>query len=154
MPPRPCRSGRAREACHEVRGEQFPHPVESAPELSQMGPMHPVEYFAESIMNPNAVIGKKYQEPNGSSPMTNFTEKMTVRELIDVSAYIASLKPKSASKMVRAQSRGRRARERPDRSVTWRDHWIHGRHDHGLPSQLPRPAKNREAGRKRRIYHR
>jgi Cu/Ag efflux protein CusF len=91
--------------CHEVRGEPFPHPVESAPELSQMGPMHPLEYFAESIMNPNAVVGKKYREPDGRSPMTNFTEKMTVRELIDVAAYVASLRPKSAAKMVRAEGK-------------------------------------------------
>ena len=41
--------------CHEVRGEEFPYPTESAPELSQMGPMHPVEFFAESIMHPDAV---------------------------------------------------------------------------------------------------
>jgi Cu/Ag efflux protein CusF len=91
--------------CHEVRGEGLPDPVESAPELSQMGPLHPPEYFAESIMNPNAVVGKKYQDSNGSSPMTDFTEKMTVKELIDVSAYVASLRPKSASKTVRAEGK-------------------------------------------------
>jgi Cu/Ag efflux protein CusF len=32
--------------------------------------------------------------------MTNFAEKMTVQELIDVSAYVASLKPKDAPKTV------------------------------------------------------
>ena len=88
--------------CHEVRGEQFPEPTESAPELSQMGPMHPVEFFAESIMNPNAVVPKDYREPDGSSPMTNFTSKMTVQELIDVSAYVASLRPKDAPKTISA----------------------------------------------------
>ena len=42
--------------CHEVRGEDFPFAgVDYGPELSQMGPLHPLEYFAESIMNPNAV---------------------------------------------------------------------------------------------------
>lgn len=88
--------------CHEVRGEQFPYPVESAPELSQMGPLHPVEFFAESIMNPNAVVPKAYRESDGSSPMTNFTSKMTVQELIDVSAYVASLRPQDAAKTVSA----------------------------------------------------
>lgn len=88
--------------CHQVRGEQFPYPVESAPELSQMGAMHPVEFFAESIINPNAVVPKTYQEPDGTSPMTDFTEKMTLRELIDVSAYIASLRPKDAPKSIKA----------------------------------------------------
>jgi Cu/Ag efflux protein CusF len=91
--------------CHEVRGEQFPYPTESAPELSQMGAMHPVEFFAESIMNPNAVVPKTYREADGKSPMTDFTEKMTVRELIDVSAYLASLRPKGSPKTISAEAR-------------------------------------------------
>ena len=89
--------------CHEVRGENFPSPTEYAPELSQMGPAHPVEFFAESIVNPNAVVPKTYRESDGKSPMTNFAEKMTVQELIDVSAYVASLKTKDAPKTVSAQ---------------------------------------------------
>jgi Cu/Ag efflux protein CusF len=89
--------------CHEVRGESFPSPTENAPELSQMGGLHPVEFFAESIMNPNAVVPKTYRDSDGKSPMTNFAEKMTVQELIDVSAYVASLKPKGAPKSVSAQ---------------------------------------------------
>jgi Cu/Ag efflux protein CusF len=91
--------------CHEVRGEAFPHPVESAPELSQMGPLHPLEFFAESIINPNAVVPKAYRESDGSSPMTNFAEKMTVQELIDLSSYIASLRPKGAPKSVSGEGK-------------------------------------------------
>ena len=91
--------------CHEVRSEKFPYPTEHAPELSQMGPMHPVEFFAESIMNPNAVVPKGYRAADGKSPMTDFTEKMTVRELIDVSAYLASLRPKGAAKTVSVQGK-------------------------------------------------
>ena len=123
--------------CHEVRGEQFPYPTESAPELSQMGPMHPVEFFAESIMNPNAVVPKAYREPDGKSPMTNFAEKMTVQELIDVSAYIASLRPKGAPKTVSGQATGdrSRARERRNRFGARRNQRIHGCDDHGLQSQ-------------------
>ncbi|HKX51383.1 MAG TPA: copper-binding protein [Candidatus Binatia bacterium] len=86
--------------CHEVRGENFPFPTENAPELSQMGALHPVEFFAESIMNPNSVVPKNYRDAEGRSPMSDFTEKMTVRELIDVSAYIASLRPKGSPKTV------------------------------------------------------
>ena len=89
--------------CHAIRGESFPAPTENAPELSQMGGLHPVEFFAESIMNPTAVVPKTYREADGKSPMTDFTGKMTVRELIDVSAYVASLRPKSTSKTVNAQ---------------------------------------------------
>lgn len=87
--------------CHEVRGENFPEPTETAPELSQMGPLHPVEFFAESIINPNAVVPKEYANSDGTSPMRDFTDKMTLRELIDVSAYIASLKPPGAAKFVK-----------------------------------------------------
>jgi Cu/Ag efflux protein CusF len=68
-----------------------------------MGGLHPVEFFAESIVNPNAVVPKEYRDSDGKSPMTNFTEKMTVKELIDVSAYVASLKPKDAPKIVSAR---------------------------------------------------
>jgi len=88
--------------CHEVRGENFPEPFEeNAPELSQMGPEHPLEFFAESIINPNAVVPKAYQKPDGTSPMRDFTEQMTLRELIDVSSYIASLKPPAPLKIVK-----------------------------------------------------
>jgi Cu/Ag efflux protein CusF len=92
--------------CHEVRGENFPYPTDiSAPELSQMGPLHPVEFFAESVINPNAVVPKDYRNAEGKSPMTDFTEKMTVRELIDVAAYIASLRPKAAPITVTAEGK-------------------------------------------------
>jgi Cu/Ag efflux protein CusF len=80
-------------------------PTENAPELSQMGAMHPLEFFAESIMNPNAVVPKVYRQQDGTSPMTDFTEKMTVRELIDVSAYVASLRPKGALKTVNGEGK-------------------------------------------------
>jgi Cu/Ag efflux protein CusF len=88
--------------CHEVRGEDFPEPFEeSAPELSQMAPSHPIEFFAESIINPNAVVPKIYQRPNGTSPMRDFTDRMTLQELIDVSSYVASLKPPAPAKLVK-----------------------------------------------------
>jgi len=65
-----------------------------------MGPEHPIEFFAESIINPNAFVPKAYQSTDGTSPMRDFTEQMTLRELIDVSAYIASLKPTPQPKLV------------------------------------------------------
>ena len=61
--------------------------------LAKWGRCTPLEYFAESIINPNAVVPKEYRNSDGTSPMTIYKEKMTLRELIDVSAYIASLKP-------------------------------------------------------------
>lgn len=84
--------------CHEVRGEKFPAPTEkgkTGPELSQMGPLHEPEYFAEAILNPNAVIekGKGYQGPDGSSRMPSFNDSMTVEELIHLVTYLRALKP-------------------------------------------------------------
>src|SRR5205809_2780222 len=88
--------------CHEVRGEDFPFAaVDYGPELSQMGPLHPLEYFAEPIMNPNAVAALEYRGADGKSTMPTYNNKMTVQELIDVSAYLASLKPPTIAKFVK-----------------------------------------------------
>ena len=95
-------------SCHEVRGEKFP-PLDKGqavgPELRQMGPMHPLEYFTESTINPSAVAAKKYRGPDGKSKMPDFNTDMTVQELIDVSAYMASLKPKGVAKSVTAEGK-------------------------------------------------
>ena len=85
-------------ACHEVKGETFPAPREAGklgPELSVMGPLHEVDYFAESIINPGAVVdgGKGYLAADGSSKMPSFSDSMTVQELIDIVAYLRALKP-------------------------------------------------------------
>lgn len=85
-------------SCHEVKGERFPAPSQRStvgPELSAMGPLHEPEYFAESVLNPGAVIeaGKGYQAPDGSSKMPSFNDVTTVQELIDLVAYLRSLPP-------------------------------------------------------------
>jgi mono/diheme cytochrome c family protein len=85
-------------SCHEVRGEKFPAPTERGklgPELSQMGPLHEAEFFAEAVMNPSAVVekGKGYHAADGSSKMPEFNDAMTVRELVDLVAYLRALKP-------------------------------------------------------------
>jgi cytochrome c1 len=85
-------------SCHEVKGERFPTPRERdtvGPELSAMGPLHEPEYFAEGIINPNAVIekGKGYEAANGSSKMPSYNHAVTVQEVIDLVAFLHSLKP-------------------------------------------------------------
>ncbi len=95
-------------SCHEVRGETFPAPEKGqnvGPELSQMGPLHPLEYFTESTINPDVVGAKKYRGPDGKSKMPNFNADMTVQELIDVSTYLASLRPKNVPKFVTADGK-------------------------------------------------
>lgn len=84
-------------ACHEVKGEDFPGsskiPRDAGPALTGMGPHHPPEYFAESIVNPNRVIltGPGYTGPDGRSKMPSYADTMTLKQLIDVVAYLKSL---------------------------------------------------------------
>jgi cbb3-type cytochrome oxidase cytochrome c subunit len=87
-------------SCHEVQGEQFPKPDPGGdpgkvgPELSQMAPLHAPEYFAEAIINPNAVVeeGKGYRAPDGKSKMPSYNDLVTVQEVIDLVAYLKGLK--------------------------------------------------------------
>jgi mono/diheme cytochrome c family protein len=66
------------------------------PELSQMAGMHPIEFFAEAIANPNAVIDDDAKEqgyvgPDGKSKMPEFADILTVKQLADLATYLASL---------------------------------------------------------------
>jgi hypothetical protein len=60
-----------------------------------MGPLHDAEYFAEAIINPNAVIekGKGYEAADDASKMPSYNDLVTVQEVIDVVAYLKGLKP-------------------------------------------------------------
>lgn len=87
--------------CHEVMGETFPAVAKEkgdvGPELAQMAGLHPPEFFAESIINPNAVIDhdakeKGYAGADGKSKMPEYNDTFTVRQLADLSAYLTSLK--------------------------------------------------------------
>jgi len=88
--------------CHRIRGESFPDPTYyDGPELSQMGPLHPLEYFTESVIHPNAVVPRNLRSRDGNSPMSkDHLERMTLRELIDLSSYLAALKPPVLAKSV------------------------------------------------------
>ncbi len=91
--------------CHTVQGEEFPAPKADqegvGPDLSGMGPMHPAEYFAESIVNPDASAAwrikhhkeekKGYLGPDGKTKMPSYNGAMTVQQLIDLVAYLKSL---------------------------------------------------------------
>jgi Cytochrome c len=83
--------------CHEVPGAGFPDvkpdPTRRGPPLAGMGGMHPAEYFAESILNPNAVIvtGPGFTGPDGLSIMPDFRDSLTLAETVDLVAYIRSL---------------------------------------------------------------
>lgn len=83
--------------CHEVKGESFPvvtpDPTRRGPAMTGMGSHHPAEYFAESILNPNAVIvsGPGHTGPDGLSIMPDYRDSLTLAETIDLVAYIRSL---------------------------------------------------------------
>jgi len=82
-------------ACHRVAGETFASrvPEPRGPELTGMGSHHPPAYFAEAIMNPDAVRidGPGYLDDDGRSIMPAY-DTMTMGELADVVAYLASLR--------------------------------------------------------------
>ena len=62
------------------------------PEPSQMGPMNPPQYFAQSIMHPDVVVKEdRYRAEDGGPKMTNFNDFMTVEERIDLTAFLKSL---------------------------------------------------------------
>jgi sulfur-oxidizing protein SoxX len=83
--------------CHEVKGESFPpvvqDPARRGPALAGMGGHHPAEYFAESIINPNAVVvtGPGHTGADGLSIMPDFRDSLTLAETIDLVAFIRSL---------------------------------------------------------------
>ncbi|CBE68605.1 protein of unknown function [Candidatus Methylomirabilis oxygeniifera] len=91
--------------CHEVVGEDFPaaeaEQGDVGPALSGMGAMHSAEYFAETMIDPNASAAwrikhhkterEEYLGADGTSKMPSYNDSMTVQQLIDLVAYMKSL---------------------------------------------------------------
>ena len=81
--------------CHEVKPD-FPQAGgagDVGPELTGMGAHHPAEYFAQSIVDPNAVIlaGPGFTGPDGRSIMPDYRDSLTFAELVDLVAYLKNL---------------------------------------------------------------
>jgi mono/diheme cytochrome c family protein len=82
--------------CHEIKPD-FPRGERGAgdvgPELTGMGNHHPAEYFAQSIIDPNAVIvaGTGFVGADGRSVMPDYRDSVTFTELVDLVAYLKSL---------------------------------------------------------------
>jgi mono/diheme cytochrome c family protein len=81
--------------CHEVKPD-FPKTGgagDVGPALTGMGAHHPAEYFAQSIVDPDAVIlaGPGFVGPDGRSIMPDYRDSLTFAELVDLVAYIKSL---------------------------------------------------------------
>ncbi len=86
-------------SCHTVSGEEFPEPVAQPPVPIKFGALKKEEIppvyltsaqLAESIINPSHRVSSwtKNVKSGKGSRMGDFTEVMTVRELIDLVAFL------------------------------------------------------------------
>jgi hypothetical protein len=86
--------------CHRVAGEPFASAAPSGPgpELTGMGSHHPPAYFAEALLDPDAVVlsGAGWVDDDGRSTMPAYPD-MTVRQLGDLVAYLTSLRQTSGT---------------------------------------------------------
>jgi mono/diheme cytochrome c family protein len=87
-------------SCHTVRGQRFGEPSQNpggiGPDLTPAHGRLPAEYLAESIVSSNRVVAHgqfraAYRAADGRSRMGDYSEIMTVRELIDLVAFLRSL---------------------------------------------------------------
>jgi mono/diheme cytochrome c family protein len=80
-------------ACHAVGEERFTAPSRPGPDLTAIGRRHP-GYLVESVMNPNARIvdGPGYTDARGLSTMPDYRDRITVGDLIDLVAFLGSLR--------------------------------------------------------------
>ncbi len=78
--------------CHMIDGSGFPDPTGPGPALTGMGSHHPPGYFAEAIVNPDAILvdGPGWIGEDGRSVMPTYPD-LTVAELADLVAYLQSL---------------------------------------------------------------
>lgn len=78
--------------CHLVADSGFPDPTGPGPALTGMGSHHPPGYFAEAIINPDAILvdGPGWIGEDGRSVMPTYPD-LTIVEVADLVAYLQSL---------------------------------------------------------------
>jgi mono/diheme cytochrome c family protein len=79
--------------CHAITDAGLPEAgaeKKPGPALTGMGGHHPAEYFAESILTPNAVIvdGPGFTGPDGLSIMPSYADSLSVQQLLDLVAFL------------------------------------------------------------------
>ncbi|MDP6980704.1 MAG: cytochrome c [Myxococcota bacterium] len=85
-------------SCHKIDGMEFEAAGDAeggvGPDLTGIGDIQTLEYLAESVMDPNAIIvaGDGFKGDDGNSKMPEFHDTMTLREFIDLVAFLSSLK--------------------------------------------------------------
>jgi hypothetical protein len=80
--------------CHTVVGEGFPPSTAQGPDLTDVGAHHPPGYLFESILNPDAVVVQApgYTDLQGRSIMPDYRQSLSVVDLVDLVAYLATLR--------------------------------------------------------------
>jgi mono/diheme cytochrome c family protein len=81
--------------CHVIKDASFPATGGDGnvgPDLTGMGGHHPAEYFAESILAPNAVLleGPGWIGRDGRSIMPSYADALSVTQLVDLVAFLKS----------------------------------------------------------------
>jgi mono/diheme cytochrome c family protein len=82
--------------CHTVEDEQLPAPSRAGPvQIEIGGPVARIKSYGElvtAIVNPNHVMTAEYKakvsDGQGKSLMPDYTDKMTVRQLIDLVTFL------------------------------------------------------------------
>jgi hypothetical protein len=91
--------------CHEVKGADYPAPTTITPTyvaLGATGKAHSRTYLVESIIAPShqfatpeppagKTVGDEVVMSGRGSRMTDYTDRLTVRQLIDLTAYLEQL---------------------------------------------------------------
>ena len=84
-------------SCHKIEGYEFESAGDAeggvGPDLTGIGDIQTREYLAESILDPNAVIvtGEGFEAEDGNSKMPEFHDTMSLREFLDLIAFLATL---------------------------------------------------------------
>jgi cytochrome c2 len=84
--------------CHKIAGEVFGTVKEGeggvGPDLAGVGGIQTAQYLMESILNPSAVVvsGEGFAGSDGESIMPEYHDTMTLRQLVDVVAWLKTLK--------------------------------------------------------------
>jgi putative copper resistance protein D len=81
------------DTCHTVRGEAFEHrPTKPGPDLTGIGTRHSAADLLESLLNPDVLVqGPGSAHSAERSLMPDYRDRLTVKQLIDLVAYLQSL---------------------------------------------------------------
>jgi hypothetical protein len=88
-------------SCHTVAGKRLGDPTQNpggiGPDLTAAHARLPREYLAESIVNFERYIGhgrhrRRFLAPDGTSRMGDYSELLSVRELIDLVEFLRSVR--------------------------------------------------------------